>query len=88
MDNVNQPKDTQSIGYLIVKVSTARGAIPLEGAAINVRGSKAESSGVIYSLSSDRDGLSEKIALPTPSRSISEAPSDEIPYSLWNIGVF
>lgn len=85
MDNVNQQPD---VGYLLVKVSTARGAIPLENAAINVRGSTPESSGVIYSLKSDRDGLSDKIALPAPPRSASQSPSAEVPYSLWNIDVF
>ena len=85
MDNVNQQKD---VGYLLVKVSTARGAIPLENAAINVRGSSPEDSGVIYSLKSDRDGLSERIALPAPPRSASQSPGEQVPYSLWNIDVF
>lgn len=88
MDTVNNSQNAQSMGYLIVKVSTARGAIPLGDAAISIKGSSPESSGILYSLTSDRDGLSEKIALPAPPRSASQAPSDTAPYSLWSIDVF
>lgn len=88
MDQNTVPQDTQSSGSLIVKVSTARGAIPLDGAAVSIRGSTPETSGIIYSLASDRDGLTEKIALPAPDRSLSSAPGDIEPYSLWNIDVF
>ena len=85
MDTVNQQKD---VGYLIVRVSTARGAIPLENASVSIRGGTTESSGVIYSLTSNRDGLSEKIALPAPARSASQSPGTDVPYSLWNVDVF
>lgn len=88
MDISNRSQDAQSIGYLIVRVSTARGAIPLENAAVSIRGSTPESSGVIYSLSTDSDGLTEKISLPAPPRSASQSPRDLAPYSLWNIDVF
>ena len=78
-----------STGYLIVKVSTARGAIPLEGATVNVRGGDAEDSGVHISLRTDRDGQTERIALPAPNRSASEAPNGAmVPYSVYSIDVF
>ena len=77
-----------SIGYLVVKVSTARGAIPLENAAVSIRGGTPESSGIIYSLRSNSDGITEKIALPTPSPSFSASPGNPTPYSTWNIDVF
>ena len=78
-----------STGYLIVKVSTARGAIPLEDATVNVRGSTPEDSGVQISLQTDRSGLTEKISLPTPDPSASAAPnSGVVPYSGYNIEVF
>ncbi len=88
MDNTNGTQSTQSMGYLIVKVSTARGAIPLGNAAVSIRGGTPETSGVIHSLSTDRDGLTEKIPLPAPPRADSQAPGGPVPYSLWNIDVF
>ena len=80
---------TESIGYLIVKVSTARGVIPLVGATVNIRESKDENSSVLFSLQTDRDGRTEKISLPTPPRSASQSPnSGTVPYALYNIDVF
>jgi hypothetical protein len=75
-------------GYLVVKVSTARGAIPLEGAAVNIRGGDAVSSGVLYSLRTDRDGQTPRVALSTPDFSESQTPNGEIPYALYHIDVF
>ena len=80
--------NSENIGYLIVKASTARGAIPLEGATVSVRGTPAESSGIIYSLETDSSGLTPRLALPAPPKSISQAPGDITPYSLWSIDVF
>ena len=78
----------ESIGYLVVRVSTARGAIPLEGASVSVRGGTPETSGIIYSSLTNQDGLTEKIALPTPALSLSESPGNPTPYSIWSIDVF
>lgn len=75
-------------GYLVVRVSTALGAIPLKGATVTVRGNTKESSGVVFSLVSDRDGLTQKVALPTPPRNASSSPSSSPPYSSWNVDVF
>ena len=83
----NANKD-QNQGYIIIKASTARGAIPLEDASVSIRGSSAENSGIIYSLRTNSDGLTKKIALPAPDRSLSESPGNPFPYSLWNVDVF
>lgn len=88
MDINTLPQDTQSTGYIIIRVSTARGAIPLEDASISIRGGTPENSGIVYSLKSDRDGLSPKISLPTPPASLSMTPGGAPPYSLWNVDVF
>lgn len=85
---MNRENSEDSVGYLIVKVSTARGVIPLEGAAVNIRGSHAENSGILHSLRTDRDGQTEKIALPTPSRTLSESPGTSDPYATYRIEVF
>ena len=77
-----------SEGYLIVKVSTAQGAIPLEDASVSIRGGSPETSGVLYSLRTDRDGQTPRVTLPTPPKSASQAPGTVTPYSVYNIDVF
>lgn len=78
------PNDT---GYLVVKVSTARGAIPLEGAAVSIRGED-ENTGILYSLTTNSDGATERVSLPAPSRLSSEAPGNTKPYATYSIDVF
>ena len=86
--NISLPEYTE-IGYLTIRVSTARGAIPLEAAAVNIRGGDIEQSGVIYSLTTNADGVTPTVSLPTPPRSSSEAPQDTSPaYAVYNIDVF
>jgi hypothetical protein len=76
-------------GYLIVRASTASGAIPVEGVTVIVQGKDEENSNVFLSLITDRDGLTPKITLPTVSRDESLSPSVNIkPYSLYNIEVY
>lgn len=75
-------------GYLIVKVTTARGSIPLPDASVNIRGGSLEKSSVIYSLTTDMDGETQRVSLPTPDISLSETPEGSLPYALYNIDVF
>ena len=84
----NYKSSDSSVGYLTVMVSTARGAIPLEDAIVNVRGGDPQSSDIIYSMLSDRDGKTPKVILATPPLSYSEAPSDNTAYSVYNVDVF
>lgn len=74
-------------GFLKVKVSTARGAIPLQGAKVAVRGTKADESGIIALLTTDRGGLTPTIALPAPAKAESESPGNVRPYSEYNLEV-
>lgn len=84
---MNPSLSQDSLGTLIVKVTTARGAVPLAGASVNVRGATAENSGVLYSLRTNRDGQTEKLTLPTPPRSNSQTPNGGIPYALYTVDV-
>lgn len=78
-------------GRLVFAVSTAGGAIPLEGAAVTVRrrrsvtdGSGGEVMAVVYS---DEDGKTEIIPLPAPARSLSLTPQKNgapAPYALYD----
>lgn len=85
MDDVSN--QNESIGYLKVNVSTARGAIPLADAAVRIRGGEKDTSGILYSVRTDRDGQTERIALPTPPRFASESPGGTLPYAIYSIDV-
>ena len=91
MSDSNFSSAYDSVGYLTVKVSTARGAIPLADATVNVRGASPEQSGILRSLRTNRDGQTERIALPTPPRSASASPdvgNSVPPFSVYGIDVF
>ena len=77
----------KNTGYLIVRVTTAGGAIPLEDALVSIRGENAADSGVLYTLKTDRDGRTPKVELKTPKKSLSETQGNERPYALYNIDV-
>ena len=78
--------DAGSTGYIIVKVSTARGAIPLAGASVTISD---KSGGVLYSLLTDRSGLTEKAALPAPAKELSLSPGGSSPpYASYLINVY
>lgn len=81
-------QNAESVGYLIVKVTTARGAIPLEGASVSIRGGDQENSGILYALHTNRDGQTKRVTLPTPPKSASQTPSGVIPYANYNVDVF
>lgn len=76
-------------GSLIVRASTASGAIPLEGVTVTVQGKDEEISGVFFSTLTRRDGTTPRLSLPTAKSSLSEAPMPESkPYLSYNIEVY
>lgn len=80
-DNIN--------GYLIVRVSTASSAIPIEGASVIVQGQDEANQGVLYSFLTNADGLTPRITLPSVSVDLSTSPSpSETPYSTYTVDVF
>ena len=87
---VNATPSMLGIGYLIVAVSTARGAIPLENASVNIRASEEKENALSYALLTDRDGKTEKLALPAPSVKLSQTPPNapsSLPYARYRIDV-
>ena len=78
-------KNTESIGFLIAEVRTANGAIPIEGARVYIYESREEESGVIYSLRTDKSGMTEKVALDAKSKELSRVPGNEQPFTIYNI---
>ena len=80
------------MGYLIVRATTARGAIPLEGAQVTVHNRLPEfeegrgdaTGGAV----TDRSGNTERIPLPAPPRAASESPGNGKPYATYDLEVF
>ena len=77
----------EGVGYLQIRVSTAQGAIPVEGAQVIVRKSKEGGDGLMDSLKSDRSGLTPIIALPTLPRALSETPGNTTPFFVYLVDV-
>lgn len=89
MSNEQTPHEFSEMGFLTVRVSTARGAIPLENAAVNIRGGTPQSSSVLHSLTTNTDGITPTVSLPAPPRTDSVSPQSVSPaYALYNIDVF
>ena len=78
-------------GYMIVRVTTARGAIPLEGAIVTVHNYDPEfESGrgdVIATYKTDSSGLTPRFALPAPPRELSMSPGNGKSYLTYNLSV-
>ena len=82
-------------GTLIVQVTTAQGAIPLEGARVDVReydpenAAQNENNGdIIASVRSGRDGNTPEIRLASPPCAYADAPGGPKPYKLYQADVF
>ena len=81
--------ENKSSGYLIVKVSTASGAIPVENVTVVIHGNDPDNQNIFFSKVTNRDGITEKITLPAPNGSLSSAPNPTSrPYSTYNIDVY
>ena len=85
------PAGFSGIGYLIVRVFTARGAIPVPGALVTVSYADKTMPSPYAVLTTDRSGRTPKLALPTPPESLSLAPAETgaplKPYGLYNVSV-
>ncbi len=94
MNNQNfQPREAQNVpaltgvGYVIVNVTTARGAIPLEGALVHIFNYEngGENGSLVVSAKTNSSGRTERIPLPAPPRAESLAPGGPRSYSTYNI---
>lgn len=80
----------ESIGFLQIVARTANGALPIENAQINIyeytpRAEGGERGKIIYTLYTDQDGKSPKVALSTKSKELSMTQGNENPFSVYNI---
>lgn len=81
-------------GKLVFQITTASGAIPLEGAEIILRKYRSASDGnggeVVAVLYSGGDGKTDVVTLPAPARSLSLEPARDgapVPYALYDADV-
>ncbi len=78
-------------GYMIVRVTTARGAIPLEGAVVTVSDyygeDSAERGNAIGTYITNSSGLTDRFALPAPPKALSMSPGNGKGYLTYNIQV-
>ena len=75
-------------GYLVIRATTASEALPLEDALVTIYGNLPDFSSVVAQLVTGNDGLTPKIALLTPPRTLSESPeSGALPYATYRVSV-
>ncbi len=76
-------------GYLKVRVTRAGGALPVEGAIVTVTEyrSDAGEDEILYSLRTDRGGLTETVSLPAPPFNTSTRPGNAQPFALYNVNI-
>jgi hypothetical protein len=91
MNQSNQLPNS-GMGYLLIRVSTALGAIPVAGATVIIRNDLPDVEGgdrgsIIQVVTTNRDGNTPKTALPAPARTNSTSPGNGLPYATYNIDV-
>ena len=75
-----------SQGFIQVSAYTAAGALPVPALTVRISGNEEGNVGVEYSVKTDRNGLTEVIALPTPSAVYSQSPDPaEQPYARYDV---
>lgn len=83
--------DNSSIGFLQVSVKTANGALPVPNANVSIYSysDKDNDRNILYSLTTDNDGKTERVALAAKSKALSMSPSDSefSPFTTYNIKV-
>lgn len=81
----------ENIGFLVVKAKTANGALPVENAKVNIYEYLPESDStggsLIYSVLTDQDGKTPKLALDAKRKELSMTPGNLNPFSVYNISV-
>ena len=76
------------MGSIVVRVTTASGAIPLENALVTVSEYGTGSGGdIVATLRTNSSGLTEKISLPTPPKSMSLSPGNGKSYSSYVVEI-
>lgn len=96
-DGITEPENfsglpEDGVGYLVVRVTTARGVIPLGGISVTVRNYNPEfedgRGAVLTTLVTDRSGNTQRFPLPAPPKELSERPGAKTnPFSSYSVDI-
>ncbi len=86
--NQESTRNYDDTGYLKTRVYTALGAIPLEGVSVKISSVEEDAPTIALDLITDRNGETETVSLPTPSRELSNTPGNARPYALYRIEAY
>ena len=77
-----------SHGSFMARVSSASGALPLEGGIVRIRGASENNSDIVFSLVTDNDGVTPVIQLPAPQVELSlSSGAGGAPYSTYDVTI-
>lgn len=79
--------DTSDTAYLLVRVYSARGAIPLEGAVVTISQFTDSGEELLHLTVTDENGFTAKFPLPAASRELSQHPGNPHPFTFYNVQV-
>lgn len=82
------PKNEQGTGYIEVRVTTGRGAVPVEGASVIISSGGNGKQEIINTLTTDSSGNTGRISLPAPKRSGVQTQEALNDYSIYNVSVY
>lgn len=82
------PKNEQGTGYIEVRVTTGRGAVPVEGASVIISSGGNGKQEIIRILTTNSSGNTGRTALPAPKRSGAQTQEALNDYSIYNVSVY
>ncbi len=82
-----QSSDLSDTAYLIVRVYSARGAIPIEGAVVTISRFTDNGEELLHLTVTDENGFTSQFPLPAASRELSQSPGNPNPFTLYNVQV-
>ena len=75
-----------AVGYLLVEVKTAEGALPVSGAQVTVTSQPGEGN-VRITVETDKSGRTERLVLPTASRNMNQSSDNPQSYISYHVSV-
>ena len=74
-------------GYVISRIYTSRGELPVEGAVVTVIRNQGSAPVLLGKRTTDKNGTTAPITVAAPSPSLSQSPSDIKPYSVVDVRI-
>ena len=76
-----------NVGYIKMQVSTAGGVLPVSDAKVTITKEIGNNVFTLYTLTTDVNGQTLAVPLPTPNSSLSQTPDNSAPYSTYTITI-